>query len=123
MVLAARRQPRRDRALVEADRRRPASSRSGAHDGPPPRARPASASTARSASSIAGSPPSRGQLAGGRARHDHEVVPGLELVRAGPEGLAQQPLDAVALDGAAELAADRDAQARRRRRRPARGNA
>src|SRR5262249_55874397 len=49
----------------------------------------------------------RGDLGAG---NEDEVVALGELVREAPEGLPERPLDAVALDGAAHLAADRDAE-------------
>ena len=62
------------------------------------------------------SPRSRRQLAGVGARDEHEVVAAGQLVGRRPERLAQQPLHPVALDRAADLAADRHAEPRRRGR-------
>ena len=56
-----------------------------------------------------------------RAGDEDEVVLGRQLLRQAPERLAQRPLDPVALDRAADLAAHRDPQPEARRRRPRRG--
>ena len=50
------------------------------------------------------------QVADLRAGDDDEVVALRQPVGEAPEGLAQRPLDLVALDRAADLAADRDAE-------------
>ena len=46
------------------------------------------------------------------SRHDHVVVAGGQIIGQRPERVAQQPLDPIAIDGAADLARDRDAEAR-----------
>ena len=111
MVLAAARQARRDRAAVEADR----GDRDLAERGQPVASRrqagvlehgASACSIALTAASRASSP------AAGRATITKSRPVGQSL-GARPEGLAQQPLDAVALHRAAELAADRHAEPRR----------
>ena len=106
------RQGGRDRPLVEADRRDQERAHGGHDSFSRPRARPASASTDRSACSMAPSPPSRASSpAAGRATIT-KSWPWGQVAGAGPEGVAQQPLDPIALDGAAELATDGDPEPR-----------
>src|SRR3954452_8823716 len=66
---------------------------------------------------LEGGPHAVGSLAldeaGGVGTGDEDEVVGAgELVRRGPEGLPERALDGVALDGAADLATDRDPEAR-----------
>ena len=102
----------RDRALVEADRRhQDAAQRAHASLPARPRGPPRRAPSAAPARSPARRPRAPARRAAGRATIT-KSWPGVELAGARPERLAQQPLDAVALDGAAELAPDRDPQPR-----------
>src|SRR5665811_2481902 len=50
------------------------------------------------------------QFADLHPRHDDEIMPRRKPVGDAPEGLAQRPLDTVAVDRAADLAAHRDAE-------------
>ena len=106
LVAAAAGHRRRDPALIGADRhqRRAVSRRTlpggDARRSAPPRCTRLTASV----------PPPLDQGADLRPGDEDEVVLGRQLLRQPPERLAQGPLDAVALDRAADLAADRDAE-------------